>query len=185
MVSLQYALKKEDYINYYTYVMWDAPENRRKRIKYYTRQAIPIVLFIIAFYYTGIFERNSKFILLILGFIFLTSLLSLIGVRSNTLRQAEKVADDPGNSSLFLDSIMVISEAGIVTKDELTEIKYQWKAFIKKQESNEYYFLFLNSIQALIVPKRVFINAEQQSQFERLLSQHLSFDADIGHLVKS
>ena len=185
MISLQYAITKEDYVNYHTYVMWDAPQNRKKKINYYIRQITPLVLFIIAFYYTGIFERNSKFILLILGFIFLTSLLSLFNVRSNTVKLAEKVANDPNNSSIFQDTSMVISETGISTKDALAETKFQWNAFIKKQESREYYFLFVNSMQALIIPKRVFANADERIQFEKLLSQYLSFDAEIGHLVKS
>lgn len=185
MITLQYALTKEDYVNYYTYVSWDAPERKKKRFYYYIRQIIPIVLFIIAFYYTGIFERNSKFILLILAFIFLTSLLSLFNVRSNTVKQAEKVADDPGNSSIFLPISMIVSETGISTKDVLTETKFQWNAFIKKQESREYYFLFVSSMQALIIPKRIFNNADERIQFEKLLSQYLSFDAEIGHLIKS
>lgn len=185
MITLQYALTKEDYVNYYTYVSWDAPERKKKRFYYYIRQIIPIVLFIIAFYYTGIFERNSKFILLILGFIFLTSLLSLFNVRSNTVKQAEKVANDPGNSSIFLAISMIVSETGISTKDVLTETKFQWNAFIKKQESREYYFLFVSSMQALIIPKRIFNNADERIQFEKLLSQCLSFDAEIGHLIKS
>src|SRR4051794_28145299 len=103
MISLKYSISKEDYINYYAYVAWDAPENRKKRLWYYIKQVVPILLFLFAFYYTGIFERNSKFILLILAFIFLTSALSLFGVRSNTIRQAEKVTEDPGNSSIFLE----------------------------------------------------------------------------------
>lgn len=184
MITLQYAISKEDYINYYTFVMWDAPENRRKKINYYIRQIIPIILFIAAFYYTGIFERNSKFILLILVFIFITSLLSVFNVRSNTIRRAEKVANDPGNSSVFLDFSMIVSESGISTKNELMETRFQWKSFIKKQENREYYFLFTSSMQAVIVPKRVFKNTDEKIQFEKLLSQNLSFDAEIGHLVK-
>ena len=185
MISIQYAITKEDYINYYTYVMWDAPENRRKRNYYYIRQLIPIALFVIAFYYTGIFDRSSKFILLILGFLVITSLLSLFGVRSNMAKQAEKVTDNPANSAIFLEVSMIVSETGISTKDTLTETKFQWKAFIKKQESDEYYFLFINAIQALIIPKRIFNNPAEKMEFEKLLSHHLSFDADLGHLVKS
>lgn len=185
MISLQYALTKEDFVNYHSYVMWDAPENKRKKIKYYARQFIPIIVFIAAFYYTGIFERNSKFILLIAGFILLTLLLSLFGIRSNTIKQAEKTANDPNNSSIFLETTVIVSETGIVTKDVLTETKYQWNAFIKMQESKKYYFLFTSSIQAIIIPKRVFKNAEETNQFKKLLSQQLSFDAEIGHLIKS
>jgi hypothetical protein len=64
------------------------------------------------------------------------------------------------------------------------ETRFQWKSFIKKQENREYYFLFTSSMQAVIVPKRVFKNTDEKIQFEKLLSQYLSFDAEIGHLVK-
>jgi len=185
MVSIKYAISKEDYINYYAYVVWDAPENRAKRMWYYVKQIVPILLFLFAFYYTGIFERNSTFILIILAFIFLTSALSLFGVRSNTIKQGEKITDDPGNSSIFLERSLQVTDAGIVSKDALVEINYHWSAFIKKQESKDYYFLFTSSIQALIIPKRIFNNLLERSQFEKLLTQHLSFDAEIGHLIKS
>ena len=184
MISLNYSISKEDYINYYTYVLWDSPANRKKRITYYTRQVIPLLLFIFAFYYTGIFDRSSRFTLLIIGAIFLTSVFSFVGVRSNTLRSAEKITDDPNNSSIFQEITMTVSETGIIAKNALVESSYQWKSFIKKQESKDYYFLFTSSIQAMIIPKRIF-NKDERLQFEKLLSQQLSFDAEIGHLIKS
>lgn len=185
MISLQYSITKEDYVNYYTYVTWDAPGNRKKRIYYYIRQLVPILFFIAAFYYTGIFERNSKFILIILGFIFVTVFLSVFNVRSNAMKRAEKITNDQGNSSIFQDVSMTVSETGITAKGISTETKYQWNAFIKKEESLAYYFLFTSSTQALIIPKRVFNNADERSQFEKLLAQQLSFDAEIGHMIKS
>jgi hypothetical protein len=185
MVSLKYSLTKEDYINYYTYVMWDAPGNKRKRILYYSKQLLPILIFFFAFYYTGLFDRPGKFIFIIAGFLVLTSLLSFFGVRTNTMKQAEKVADDSGNSSIFIPLIVNASESGISVKDELKEIHYQWAAIIKKLESQNYYFLFHNSIQAIIIPKRAFTSPADKLQFEKLLAQYLSFDADVSHLLKS
>ena len=88
------------------------------------------------------------------------------------------------NQSIFLDTQIDISETGISMKDELSETKLQWKAFVKKQENADYYFLFTNSIQALIFPKRIFKTAEDKARFQQLLSQHLSFDAEVGHLIK-
>ena len=185
MITLNYALTKEDYVNYYTYVTWDAPENRKKRMIYYGKQIVPILLFLSAFYYTGLFQRNSLFIMVIAGFLLLTTLLSLMSVRSNSVRVAEKVADDPSNSSIFLETELTFSETGITIKDEMKETRYQWKAFVKKQESNLYYFLFLNAIQAVIIPKKQLPNAELKSQLDKLLAQQLSFDAELGHLLKS
>lgn len=184
MISVNYSITKADYINYYAYVLWDAPENRKKRLTYYGRQLLPILVFLFAFYYTGIFERNSTFILLIIGFIFLTSALSLFGVRSNTVKQAEKITEDPGNASIFIEQALIVTESGIHLKNEFTDTNYRWSAFTKKQESNDYYFLFINSIQALIIPKRIFIHESEKIMFDKLLAQHLSLDADIGYLIK-
>ncbi len=185
MLSLQYALTREDYTNYYTYVMWDAPENRKKRTTYYLKQLIPIAFFLLAFYYTGLFDRNSLFILVIAGFLVLTSLLSLFGVRSNIKRQAEKIAENPANSSIFLPLALSASEAGLSIKDELSEGRFQWKAIIRKQENHQYYFLFINGIQAIIIPKRAFHSSDEKQLFDKLLQQQLSFDAEIGHLLRS
>ncbi len=185
MLSYQFAITREDYVNYYTYVMWDAPENKKKRNFYYAKQLLPIVFFFLAFYYTGLFDRNSLFILVIAGFLLLTSLMSLFGVRTNMQKQAERVASNPANSQIFLMTTLMVSESGLSVKDELTELKYQWKAFVKKQESAHYYFLFVNAMQAVIIPKRIFSSTEDRLQFDKLLEQHLSLEAEIGHLVKS
>ena len=185
MVSLKYSLSKEDYVNYYTYLAWDAPGNKKKRLVYYGKQLLPIIIFLFAFYYTGLFNRPGNFILLIAGFLIATTLLSFIGVRTNTMRVAEKVAEHPENASIFLEASITVSEAGITTKNELMETKYQWKAILKKLESKNYYFLFINSLQAIVIPKRVFNSQEEKLQFEKLLSQFLSFEADVSHLIKS
>lgn len=184
MLSLQYSISGEDYVKYCTYVLWDAPEKRKKRILYYIRQLIPVFLFILAFYYTGIFERNNRFILLIIGLISITSVLSLTSARSNVIRQAKNIANDPANLSIFREILLTVSEIGITTKNEWIETRFQWKSIIKKLESKDYYFLYTSLIQALIIPKRI-LNQEEKIQFEKYLAQNLSFDAEIGHLVKS
>ncbi|MEO8770165.1 MAG: YcxB family protein [Ferruginibacter sp.] len=185
MVSLKYAITKEDYSNYYTYVMWDAPGNKKKRLYYYGKQVLPIILLLFAFYYTGFLQRSDKFILIVTGFLVATTLLSFLGVRTATMRQADKVAEDPGNSSIFLEHMVTVSDTGINIKDELKEVRFQWAAITKKLESKNYYFLFHNSIQAIIIPKRVFISQDEKLQFEKILSQHLTFDAEVSHLLKS
>ena len=184
MVSLKYTLLKEDYVNYYAYVLWDAPGNRKKRILHYAKQLVPIGLFLFAFYYTGILDRSSRFVLLIMAAILITALLSLFGLRSIMLKQGKKIADDPGNSSIFLETQLLANESGIILKDSLKELRYGWAAFIRKEENAACYMLFTSSLQGIIIPKRVF-DANEKAQFDKLLAQYLSFDADLGHLVKS
>jgi hypothetical protein len=77
-----------------------------------------------------------------------------------------------------------IDDSGIYMKDTVSENRWKWEAFIKKQENEAYYFLFTSSIEAIILPKRIFKQAEEKTKFEKLLLQHLSLDAEVGHLVK-
>lgn len=185
MVSLTFSITPDDYAKFYTYMMWDGPQNAAKRRRYYIRQLIPPLIFLAAFYYTGLFRRDTQFILLIGGFLVLTMVLSLMNNRNNVRKMAEKIAKDPGNEMMFREHNLQASDNGLVLQDPTIETRYQWKAFTKKLESQEYYFLFLNNIQALIIPKRVFTDAGQQARFDKLLSQHLSLDAEVGHLIKS
>jgi len=184
MLTIHYALTKVDYNNFYTYVTWDAPGMQRKRSLYYLRQMGTIVLFTAVFYFTGLFDRSSLFAFIVISFILLTSILSMTGVRSSIRQMAKKISDDPENASIFIASIITVSETGILIRDEFSERKYQWKAITKKQENTEYYFLFYSSLEAIIIPKR-FFKAGEQSLFENLLSRFLSFEAEIGHLIKN
>jgi hypothetical protein len=181
MLNLQYAITKEDYNNYYIFVTWDAPGKQRNRSRYYLRQMGTIVLFTGVFYYTGLFDRSSLFAFLVISVILFTSVLSITGVRSSIKQQAEKISNDPENTSLFGATSITVSETGILLKDEFTTRSFQWPAFIKKQENTSYYFLFYSSLEAIIVPKRVFKPGEE-GVFQQLLSRYLSFDAELGQL---
>jgi hypothetical protein len=184
MLTLRYSLTKEDYNNYYTFVTWDAPGRQKKRSLYYLRQMGTIVLFTGVFFYTGLFDRSSIFAFVVISVIVLTSVLSIAGVRTSIRQQASIISDDPENASVFLPTTVTISEAGILLHDEYSERKYQWPAFTKKQENNDYYFLFYSSLEAIIIPKRVFATAEKLL-FEEMLLRFLSFDAEVGYLIKN
>ena len=185
MVSLTYSITPDDYIHFYTYMMWDGPQNAGKRKKYYLRQLIGPIVFLLMFYYTGLLNRDSTFIIIILVFLILTTALSIRNMRSNVQKQAERIAEDPGNESIFRENRLQASETGIWLQSNDTEVRYQWNAFTKRMDNPEYYFLFTSNIQAIIIPKRVFTDLDQRNRFDKLLSQHLSLDAEVGHLVKS
>lgn len=185
MISLTYAITREDYADYFTYVMWDSPEKASKRRRYYIKQLIPPLLFLVAFYFTGLFNRTDSFILIIAGFLLLTMALSLMGVRTNLKKQSGTIYNDQGNSSMFEEKTIHMSESGILIQEAYVESKLQWKSFIKKMETDQHFYLFTSSVHALIIPKRVFNGEQQILQFKKLLSQYLSFDAELGHLVKS
>jgi YcxB-like protein len=181
---LKYAVTKEDYIEYYTYVSWDAPEQKRKKINYYLRQLLINGGVIAIIFYSRAFSFHFWYMYIYLGILLLTIIFQIFSARNSVSKQAEKVTLDENNASIFSEKIMEIDDSGISLKDAVTESRFRWQAFIKKQENNHYYFLFTSSIEAIIIPKRIFKLADEKSRFEKLLTQHLSLDAEVGHLVK-
>ena len=181
MLCFEYTLTKNDYSNYYFFVTCDA--SGKKRYKYFLRQLVSVLIFMSLFYYTGLFNRGILFNSIAITLILLTFILSITGTKSSINKQSELITSDPDNESLFTRTVLTVSENGIVLKDEMKEWKFQWKAFVKKQENNDYYFLFYSSLEAIIIPKRIFKMSEEIS-FKELITRNLSFDAEIGHLIK-
>lgn len=184
MISVKYSLTKDDYINYYLYMMWDSPERKKARLKYYGRQVLINGGIIAILIYTDVFRYSPATLYIYAGVLALITVLQLFNARMNVKKQAQKIADNEGNQSFFLETHLDINEAAITSKDENKESKTYWKAFIKKQETPEYYFLFTSAIQGMIIPKRIFKTADERQQFDKLLTQYLSFDAEVAHLIK-
>ena len=183
MLNFEYALTKNDYSNYYLFVTWDAPDNHKKRNLNVIRQLTSVFIFTGLFYYTGLFSRSILFSTVAIIIIFLTSIFSIAGLKYSFNKQSELITNDPDNESLFTHTLVSVSETGILLKDKYKECKFQWNAFIKKQENIDYYFLSYNSLEAIIIPKRIF-KISEEVLFKELLTQHLSFDAEIGQFIK-
>lgn len=184
MISVRYALTKDDYINYYLHMMWDAPERKKARLRSYSRQVLLNAGIIAFLLYTDVFRYSPYTLYIYIAVLVFITAMQLLNARINIKKQAEKLANNKDNQSFFLEAHLDISEAGIIRKDEQQESKTLWKAFIKKQETDDYYFLFTSAIQAFIIPKRILKTTEEKQQFEKLMLQQLSFDAEVGHLIK-
>ncbi len=181
MVSLHYRITKDDYVHFYTYVVWDAGDKKKARRKSILKQIGFVLVFLAVYYFVGGFRYLNKISFIIILLMFGTSLLPLIGGRTGADKQAEEIADDPENASVFVDNFLTAGDSGLEIKNEISETKYSWAAFIKKSETEEHYFLFLNSIYAIIIPKRVFNNKEEHAEFNKILTKNLSLQAEVNN----
>jgi len=184
MLSFSYSLTKEDYINCYTYMTWDAPAKRKKHLRYYVQQIITNGVIVLVLLYSGLLDNKPSWKYIYIAILVAIVLLQFFSGRSKVKRQADKITDDPDNASIFKQTALQVSETGIYTKDDVVETRYSWNAFIRKEENNAYYLLFINKITAVIIPKRIFKSTAEKESFDHLLSTHLSFDAEIAHFLK-
>ena len=136
-------------------------------------------------FFSDIFHIRPIYFYAYVLILLLSTAIQVYSARAGVMKKAEKITDDEDNASLFLDTKFTISESGVYSKDILKEQHFQWLAFTRKEENETYFYLFFNSMEALIIPKRILKTTSEKEQFEKLLSLHLSFDAEIKHQLKS
>ena len=165
------------------YSIWDAPEKKKLRLKNSLQTIFYNAALLAIFIYLGVFRQKSFAIIYAVSIVIIT-LIQLFNSRLNIKKQAQRFTNNEANRYCFSENTYDITESGIQQKNEYSQTRYQWAAFIKKEETADYYFLTTGFMQVLIFPKRIFKTTEEKKQFEKLLLQHISFDAEIGHMLK-
>ena len=183
-MTLNYTITKEDYVSYYTYMYWDEPLRKRKRINNILKQASIFFLVIAILFFTNVHGVLNLFSLPIFLLIIGSTLLPLFTGKIQLAKQAADIADNPDNDSIFKKITLTILEDVLIVKSEMIESKFNWKGFTKKTEIDKYYYLFQNTMQAIIIPKRAFTNNEEKLAFDKILSRNLSLDAEIKDAIK-
>jgi len=186
MINLRYALTPADFASFSAYVQIDAPGKKKVIFKKY----LPLIVILLGVFginiASGVMEGKFDTGILAGIAIFITFLsFSIFSVKPRLKKQALQFAANTENAALFNMADYVFAETGVQVKDAIKDVKYQWSAFVKKEESAEAIYLFLLSSSAIIIPKRVFRSVVEKEKFDQLLSTHLSFNAELGHLVKN
>lgn len=184
MIVLNYSLTKKDHYYYNYYVLWSSPASKIKRRNYYLKQ---LIYFPIG-YLISMLIINRPFDLLSLGLysIFFIATLMLIPdiMKRRVRQQVERLLKDPKNEQYLAHTQLVISEQGISTKNQFSKSDYSWSAFVKKEETKEYYYLFINGMMAITIPKRI-LKKEEIDQLDLYLSKYISLSAEFNAMYES
>ena len=181
MVSLQYTITKEDYISFYTHVFWEEGKNKRKLN--YIKQGVFLLVFLIVLFFAGGLGSFSPISIIIYALIIITTILPLFSGRTSVVKSAERITDNPENSTLFTKYYLTATDAELIVKNIFSETNYAWNAIIKKTETDTHYFLFENSLQAIIIPKRACKSEEEKLALKKVLSRNLSLDAEFNQIL--
>lgn len=182
ILALNFSLTKEDLYNYNYYTTWEAPEKKKFRIIYYLK----IVGFVLLF---GLLVLKFDNKLNATGLLLACLVSAAIGigfghlnVKKQIKRNVERFYSKEVNSNFLSKKQMVITEEAIKEKDAVSETNYSWNAIIRKVEVDHYYYLYISSLQALVVPKRILSLAEMQD-LEYLMAKKLSIGAELTNEI--
>jgi YcxB-like protein len=184
MVTINYTLTKEDYSNFYHYVALLSPGKKNKIIKTWITRFLlfSFMLFIVKISSSEkTFDAYFFYSIFVLAAIYLLPLFNLPNVYK---KQVTLFTDNPVNANIFNEYQITVSETGLFAKGKFTETKYQWGSIVKKEENSNFYFLFISSEQAILIPKKTLRSGAEKEQLEKLFAQYISFDAEVGHLIK-
>ncbi len=185
MITLTIELTGEDYFNFYYYTVWLLPGKKSAAIKSRVKSFLLLVFIFSLIKFT---DSPHNFDLFFFGtlLVFATIyILPLFNIESTCRKQTQAFCNDPLNAIFFVRSDMTISETGIFDKARHAEVNYRWSSIIKKAETAEYFLLYISASQAIIIPKRMIRSEAEKMALQELFGKYISFDAEVGHLLKN
>lgn len=182
MLVLKYSLTPEDHYKFNYYRFWQSPSQKKARLRFYVRWIFYMVLIFIAIHWLRQRPPANQDLFVAVLLILVGGLLIPIVHRYSLKRQVDKLLEDEKNANYVAQTELTISDSGIHTKDDYEESRYPWSTFVKKEEAENYYYLFLDSIRAITIPKRVFISKEERKDFELYLSKFFPVTAEFESL---
>jgi hypothetical protein len=75
-------------------------------------------------------------------------------MRWSTRRKVKLMLRDDKNGDLFLEKTVSFNTEGISLETINTSVNYNWESIVKFMESDNSYYIYVSSIQAIILPKR-------------------------------
>jgi hypothetical protein len=176
----KYEFTKGDYSNYYNYIQFETPSAKKKWKNYYRNTIISFIVVSVILFSEGFFDfANKGSGAIFFAIIILIALIQVLMAKYRYKKQVTQIVANPENSNLFRIVELSFSNEGIFMEDETMNCNYKWNSIIRKNENNSYYFLFISSLQAIIIPKRIFKNPEEKQLVVDLFAKHISLEADI------
>ena len=172
-VSIQYQFTKADYAAFYNHVMWSSGAKKKERRNNILKTLGNVVVFGAMFYYASGRQFSFTVIIPVLIVVVGLSALSIFFYKTKLDKQLDSFTENEENKNIFTSNSLFANEQELTIKTEFGTHTYKWKSFINKAESDTHYFLFINAVQAIIIPKKAFINNDEKIAFDKILSTTL------------
>jgi hypothetical protein len=179
MLVLKYHLTEEEYLDYNYFTAWTSPDKKAYRLKYYL-QVMILYVGIAGLY---IFANRShslmidSFVFIGIGLVYF-SLVPVL-VKRSIRSKVKSILRQPENHHVLNESEVKLDEAGITDRDTVSESRYGWEAIVRKAETRLCYYLYTNSYHAIVIPKRV-VHDNEQEQLQSLFDTNLSLSSDFS-----
>lgn len=88
-------------------------------------------------------------------------------------RRVQKMLEEGSNENLFNQRSLVLTDEGITETSSIGENHIRWDKINHLEETEDYLYIYISSVSAHIVPKRVFENSNEQEKFINKITKHI------------
>lgn len=170
-MKVQYELTKEDYISFNMHHLNNSKTGKQALLK--QRFIVPMVYIFIPF----ILARITSISLLFWLLPFLILIVLWIAFypryfRSYTRKNIIKMLDEGKNEAMFGTVSLELKELGMVEDSKLGESKINWSSVEKIDETKDYIYIYISSINAIVIPMRTFSSIKEKNEFLSLIKSY-------------
>ncbi len=168
-MKIKYNLTENDYINFNICHMRNSKELRKTIM--INRFLVSLIFLLMPFILYNISDIPFLYwtITFILVYILWVSLYEKYVYRINRKR-IKRMLEEKNNDGLIGERILEIDEENIKITNNSGESKFPIKSIKDIIEDEEYIFIYINSVSAIIIPLEVFKDKEDKERFKNLLN---------------
>lgn len=173
-IELEFELSEKDYISYNLDHARTSPTIKRSIM--FQRFLGPVMFLIVPF----VIKRKTTIPMLF--WLSLFGIVSIIWVvfypryvNWEMGRRLTKMLKEANNKNLLSNRRLIISENGVSVWDKSGESHVDWDSVTKVENTNDYIYIYVSSVSAHIIPKRVFKDENEKQMFIKELSKYIDF----------
>lgn len=172
-MELEFELTEEDYINYNIAHSQKSPSIKRSIL--IQRIFGPIIFMGAPFFIIKFSDIPLWYWITIFG---ISSVVWLIYYPKyanwEIKRRVKKMLKEGNNENLFNRRKLALTGLGITEVSEIGESNINWDKIVSIEETTEYIYIYISSVSAHIVPKRVFKDTNEQKRFTDEISERIN-----------
>lgn len=184
----RYSLSIDDFAEYNAYTVWFAPWQKKYRLLYMARLTLYTVVA-----YTAIMiilhklnppqKEDFSFLLILSSIIlFIVVFASYYQTPFFLKNKARKFIMREENKHILNEIELEINENGFINNDKKSKTQQLWSSIIRYAETKDYFFLYTNSIQAQIIPKKLFTSQREIEEFDKFLTEKIPLSSSFRSL---
>ena len=185
---LKFNLTVEEYQDFAAYSSWHAPWQKTNRLKFWVRtffySAITMAATLIILSKINPPKYNHNEILIIISIIMLAIVTAFSFYRApyRVREKAAKLIAKDENFKLLAEREMELSETELNIDNLESRSSLKWSSIVRYSVTTKYFFLYINSEQGYIIPKRLFKNQGEIDEFDNFLTQKIPLSSSFRSL---